>query len=170
MRRFYASETTDNWRATEPLRILDEPKRDDSHLQDERWTAVVPYDMHRETPQPRHLLTIHVPSCPETMLSARCAEMLFRFSWHQRSTGLVPMRIGYNRSLDLAVSALLEAQKSVAFQNTKAKADSIRLYLGSIGSVQTMMSVDSNISEELELALSILSAYESTNGASLRYM
>ena len=116
--------------------------------------------------QPQSLL-IHVPSCPETQLSKRCAEMVWRFQWDQKWTGFLPARIGYDRSLDLAVTALLEAQRSRDIQVWMAKADSVRFYSDAIKSIQAAFNTKSFwASEQAQLAVGILARYEATQGPS----
>lgn len=80
------------------------------------------------------------------------------------------MRIGYDRSLDLAVSALLAAQNFVEYGGSVARAASIRFYVDAIDSIQAVLSGKSFwTSEEAQLAVGILSAYESIKGMSLNY-
>ena len=110
-----------------------------------------------------------LPTCPETQLSARMVTLVTGYHWNQTWIDLVPARIGYFRSVDLAVLALLECHK---YKNTKdsiARADSIRYYLEAIASVQETMSSESFwTSEEAQVAVGVLSMYQSTEGASLR--
>lgn len=84
--------------------------------------------------------------------------------------GLVPVRIGYYRSVDLAVLAVLESHNYTNTRDLRAKANSIRYYLEAMSSLQETMSSKSFwTSEEAQATVGVLSAYESTEGATLCY-
>ena len=81
------------------------------------------------------------------------------------------MRIGYNRTVDLSISALLEAQNSVQHKNRTSRAKSMHNYVEAIDSLRSLLSTNSfQKSEYAMVAVAILSAYESTHGASLQSM
>lgn len=85
--------------------------------------------------------------------------------------GLVPVRIGYNQTLDVAVSAYLEAQRLTQVDDVRANTNNVRQYVKAIEGVQAMLDNTSIWTiEEAILTIGILSSYESTKGASLRYM
>jgi hypothetical protein len=117
------------------------------------------------------LTLLYQPSCAEVQLSLRMATMLRTFQWDEKWMGLVPIRIGSNDSLDVAVGAYLEAQRLVQVDDVRANANNVRQYVKAIQGVQAMMNSTSFwTSDEAILTIGILSSYESTKGASLRYM
>ena len=155
-----------NGEKTESLQLDPEERpRDLAHTTIIRYNRKV-LGCHSQKP-----VLLHRPSCPETTISARLGTMLKDFNWDGKCIGLIPARVGYNHSLDMAVTAYLEAMVYMKTQNPSARRKSIRLYVDAIGSVKTMMSTRSFwASEEAQLAIAILSAYESTKGASLQHM
>jgi hypothetical protein len=85
--------------------------------------------------------------------------------------GLVPVRTGCNDSLDVAVAAYLEAQRLVQVDDVRANTCNARQYVKAIQGVQAMMDSTSIwTNDEAILTVGILSSYESTKGASFRYM
>jgi hypothetical protein len=147
-------------------RVLDQVNQE-KHLRNNTQTALAFHSDNGTWPNPPQSILVYVPTCPETRLSNQCAEMVWRFQWDQKWTGLVPTRIGYDRSLDLAVSALLEAQRLRDCQFWTTKAKSVRFYLDAIKSIQAAFSAKSFwTSEQTQLAVGILARYEATQGPS----
>jgi hypothetical protein len=132
---------------------------------------VVPYDDDEIRSPQLHFKLFHQPLSPEVHISMRLGTMLRRYHWDETWMGLLPARIGHNRSLDLAVSAYLEPQKLNSVENLMAGIDSMQLYTEAIDSVQTTMNEPSFwTSEDVQLTVGVLSAYESIKGASMAYM
>lgn len=133
---------------------------------------VVPYDEDEETVSPQQaLVLLHQPSSPEIHLSMRLGTMLRRYNWDETWMGLLPARIGYNRSLDLAVSAYLGPQKMNSVETLITSMNSMQLYTEAIDSVQMTMNEPTFwTSEDVQLTVGVLSAYESIKGASIAYM
>ena len=132
---------------------------------------VVPYaDDEIRSPQ-LQLKLFHQPLSPEIYTSMRLGAMLRWYHWDETWMGLLPARIGHTRSLDLAVSAYLEPQKLNSVENSIAGLDSMQLYTEAIYAVQTTMNEPSFwTSEDVQLTVGVLSAYESIKGASMAYM
>lgn len=133
---------------------------------------VVPYDDDEEVRSPQlGLMLFHQPLAPEVHMSMRLGTMLRRYHWDETWLGLVPARIGFNRSLDLAVSAYLEPQKLNSVENLTYSMSSMQLYTEAIDLVQKTMNEPSFwASEDVQLTVGVLSAYESIKGASMAYM
>lgn len=133
---------------------------------------VIPYDEDEEVVSPHQaLIVLHQPSSPEVHLSMRLGAMLRRYNWDETWMGVLPARVGHNRSLDLAISAYLEPQKLNSVVNLIAGMDSMRLYTEAVDLVQTTMNEPAFwTSEDIQLTVGVLSAYESIKGASMAYM
>ena len=137
----------------------------------ELQTRAMIYDNKLNHSYQEPLTLLYQPSCAEVQMSLRLATMLRAFKWNEKWMGLVPVRIGHNTSLDMAVSAYLEAQRLTQVDDVMANTNNVRQYLEAIQAVQTMLDNTSTWSiEEAMLTIGILSSYESTKGASLRYM
>ncbi len=111
------------------------------------------------------------PSCAQVQLSLRMATMVRTFQRDESWMGLVPVRIGCNDSLDVAVLAYLDAQQLVHTNDARADANNVRQYVRAIQGVQAMLNEPSiRTVEEAMLTVGILTSYERTKGASLRYL
>lgn len=117
------------------------------------------------------LILYHKPSCSEHLLSLRLAKFIDRShsdrTWH----AYLPGRIGHYQSLDLALSAFLEAQEYPEIHNVRAQNKSLRYYLEAVGSIRSKLRSSSFwTSEEALLTVAVLSDCETTKGADVRYM
>ena len=137
-------------------------------LEDNVWTS---RSKHKKAEDLSRVVKTNVPRqpcSPESYLSSRFGALLSIHQWDQRWIGLVPARLGYYHSVDLAALAFLELYHFKRTQNVTEKNRSLQYYLSALACVQTILNNKSFwTSEEALLAVELLCASDCDNGTSL---
>ena len=138
---------------------------------EEFGAILIPSDEDENSPPEQDVMILHSPTCDETRMAMHLGTIVRAFDWDHKLAGHLPIRVGHSHTLDLSVAAYLEASSLAMVQGVRSRANSIHLYLQAIDSVQAMIEAESFwVSEEAQLAIAVLSAYESTSGSSFQHM